>query len=63
MAIHEALLTVGALTGALGGGFLYQASGMPVVFVVYGVMLLATAGVQALLLAGLRRRAPVGSLR
>ena len=63
MAVHEALLTVGALTGALGGGFLYQASGMPVVFVVYGLMLLATAGVQALLLAGLRRRAPSASLR
>ena len=57
MAIHEAMLTVGALTGSLGGSFLFQARGMPAVFVTYGLMLIATAGVQAALLARARARA------
>jgi MFS family permease len=58
MAIHEAMLTLGALTGSLGGSFLYQARGMPAVFAAYSLVLLATAGAQAALLAALRRRAP-----
>ena len=55
MAVHEALLNSGALVGAVGGGFFYERNGMPAVFIGFAVMLLATAAVQAALLAPLRR--------
>jgi MFS family permease len=61
MAIHEALLTVGTLGGALGGGWVYQARGMPFVLVSYTVLLLAAAAAQVAMLAPLRRARLAGA--
>jgi MFS family permease len=62
MAIHEALLTVGALGGALVGGWFYQARGMPFVLVSYSLLLFATAGLQVAMVAPLRRARVAGSV-
>ena len=56
MAIHESLLAAGSVCGAAFGGFIYQRLGMAYVYGFCSLVLLATAAIQAGLLAWARRK-------
>jgi len=58
MGVHEALLTVGFIVGALGGGTLYQRVGVRAVFVACAMLLTAVFAAQAVLLLRQRRALP-----
>ncbi len=58
MAVHEAVLTAGVITGAVSGGELYQRFGMHVVFFTTGFLLFLLFLVQLIILATQRRMRP-----
>jgi MFS family permease len=59
MAIHEALLVSGMVTGSLGGSFVFQISSVRQVFLLATVILIIVVIVQSVLICALGRRGKV----